>query len=187
MHRGLHLLTSAVLSACLAMLLGCDSERPASTPDANKALPAIDVSVEPVDEAGFDKVISQLRGKVVVVDFWQTTCDTCRYEFPKLVQLHSRHAGDSVATVSMNLDDPKNPDVDQKVRHFLQQHKADFTNLRLASGQNPVEWIQKHLHLTEGLPGQRVYDRHGKLVQTFSGGDDYPDIETLVNRLLKQP
>jgi thiol-disulfide isomerase/thioredoxin len=175
------------LGILLILLAGCNGEVSSGSGGArSQPVNAVDVTIQPVDEAGFDEVIGQFHGKVVVVDFWQTTCDTCRYEFPKLVKLHASRTGQPVVTVSMNLDDPRGKNVEERVRQFLQKHHADFTHLRLAAGQKPNEWIEKRLRLTDGLPGQRVYDRQGKLVRTFTGGDDYPDIEALVDRLLKQ-
>jgi len=161
----------------LFLIAGCNNNVPP---------PAVTVATRPVDMAGFDDAIKQLHGKVVVVDFWQTSCVTCVYEFPELVKLHDRFAGQEVATLSMNLDDPDGKNVEEKVLGFLNAKKADFTNLRLAKGQKPEEWMNKRLKLEDGLPGQCVYDRDGKLVQTFSGGGDYPDISDLVGKILKR-
>ncbi|HZU37508.1 MAG TPA: hypothetical protein VFA18_16425 [Gemmataceae bacterium] len=75
----------------LAGLVGCDSNRPASKLDKGRSQPQATTSsagdtqaaaaqandaaitVKPVTWADYENTIKSLKGKVVVVDFWQTT------------------------------------------------------------------------------------------------------------------
>lgn len=172
------------LALLMAAVIGCENKQTTGSSQRNDR-PAVNVPLAAVTANGFDDAIKRLHGKVVVVDFWRTDCVACIYEFPRLVKLHDDLESKGLATLSMNLDDPDSKNVEARVRGFLEKRKADFTNLRLAAGEKPNDWIQKRLKLSDGLPGQRVFDRDGKLVQTFSGGGDYEDIEALVARLLK--
>lgn len=169
----------------IASVFGCE---PAQTTRSTQSRdqPQVHVPLEAVTAQRFDQAIQRLHGKVVVVDFWRTDCVACIYEFPRLVKLHDELAGQGLATISMNLDDPESKNVETRVRGFLEKRKADFTNLRLTAGEMPNDWIQERLKLSDGLPGQRVYDRNGKLVQTFTGEGNYEDIAMLVEKLLKQ-
>src|SRR5690348_18503280 len=40
-----------------------------------------------IDADGYHRVLDKYRGKPVMVNFWATWCETCRYEFPLVVQL----------------------------------------------------------------------------------------------------
>ena len=68
------------------------------------ALPAIDASgaVSSTEVLHLDALV----GQVVVMDFWATWCQPCRQSLPALERVYRRHAGDGLAMVSINTDDP---------------------------------------------------------------------------------
>src|ERR1022692_5247778 len=43
-----------------------------------------------LNETGFQKLVSDHKGKVVLYDFWATWCDSCRAELPQLVRLEAK-------------------------------------------------------------------------------------------------
>src|SRR5262249_23493926 len=47
------------------------------------------VEVQVADYAGLTRIIKDLKGRIVVVDFWQDTCVPCKKEFPRLVELQN--------------------------------------------------------------------------------------------------
>lgn len=82
-----------------------DTLRPVSAGDL-----APPFSVPEVDAAGrvgpgrLD--LAELRGKVVLIDFWATWCGPCRESLPAIGRIYQRHAAQGLAVVSMNTDDP---------------------------------------------------------------------------------
>ena len=56
---------------------------------------------------GKTRRLSELRGKVVVVNFWATWCGPCQEELPRLAKLADAYAGKPVAFVLISIDDPK--------------------------------------------------------------------------------
>jgi len=48
--------------------------------------------------------LADLRGKVVILDFWASWCEVCRTALPELDALARRHRGDPVAIVAVNID-----------------------------------------------------------------------------------
>ena len=58
-------------------------------------------SGEPVD-------MSQLRGKVVVIDFWATWCGPCIAEMPHMKKLYNAYKDEGVEFIGVSLDAPRN-------------------------------------------------------------------------------
>ena len=65
--------------------------------------PAIDFIV--VDEDGKDVKLSQLKGKVVYLDFWASWCGPCKMQFPHTKKVKEHFAGKDVAFVYVSIDE----------------------------------------------------------------------------------
>jgi thiol-disulfide isomerase/thioredoxin len=143
---------------------------------ADPAPPAVTLKVIRYDE--LTAAVRQLRGKVVVVDFWADFCLPCKREFPRLMELARRHAGQPVAVVSVALDEPaKRPNVEA----FLRKQCATIDNYLL---NEPYPFWQAKLKI-EGPPLVFVFNRKGELARRFADeAVDYDNIGNLVNRLL---
>ena len=57
------------------------------------------------DLAGTTVTSEQLKGKVVVVDFWATWCGPCRQEMPHLNRIHERYHKAGFMLLGINLDE----------------------------------------------------------------------------------
>jgi thiol-disulfide isomerase/thioredoxin len=144
------------------------------------AKPAVDVQI--VNYGRLGQTLRQLRGKVVVVDFWRDDCVPCKREFPHLVELHAKLAKDGLAAVSVNLDDPSDKEVMGRVKKFLEMKQAAFTNLVL--DEKPELWQAKFK--SDAVPFVYVFNRAGEW-QKFEGDAlSYERIGKLVDELLKQ-
>lgn len=118
-----------------------------------------------------ERLIASHRGKVVVVDFWATSCLPCRREFPHLVALQKSH-GDAVACISVSLDysgrKSKPPETyRESVLEFLVEQRATIDNV--LSTDDPDE-LQARLKLPP-IPLVWVYDRQGRFHKAVDNGD----------------
>ena len=135
----------------------------------------IDVKVVKYD--GLVDIVNQYRGKVIVVDFWAHWCDPCKAEFPHLVALHEKFAGQGLVAISVSFDEPKDK---AKVLKFLQEKKATFTNVILDESQDI--WLPKfHIY---GPPAVFVFNREGKWT-LFKYERVYGQVEKLVAEQLR--
>ncbi|HEV2125705.1 MAG TPA: TlpA disulfide reductase family protein [Chloroflexota bacterium] len=74
-----------------------------------------------LDLAGTPVSLSDFRGNTVVMNFWATWCPPCRKEFPRLVQLATRHADQGLVVLAVDLQE--SPEI---VRRFVDDFGASF-------------------------------------------------------------
>ena len=96
--------------------------------------------------------LSELRGKVVLVNFWATWCPPCRKEMPDLEALQNRFTDKEL--VILGVSDEKA----ETVRAFLAQKNYTYTILL-----DPGRSVSKQFEV-DGLPKTFVFDRDGNLV-----------------------
>jgi peroxiredoxin len=103
------------------------------------------------DRTGKTWRLSNLRGHVVIVNFWATWCPPCRKEIPDLENLYRRFAGQGL--VVLGISDEEAPKID----NFLKIHPIAYPVL-LDSDRAVNRSFSIH-----GIPKSFVYDRSGKL------------------------
>jgi peroxiredoxin len=104
------------------------------------------------DLSGKTWTFSELRGKVVLVNFWATWCPPCRKEMPDLETLYGRFAAKGFVVLGISDEEAA------KVEPFIRDRKVSFPVL-LDPGRKVNE-----MFVVEGIPKSFVYDREGKLV-----------------------
>ncbi len=105
-----------------------------------------------MDLQGKAWTLSNLRSKVVLVNFWATWCPPCRKEMPDLETLYNRFKDQGLVILAISDEDAS------KVRPFVAERNVTYPIL-LDPGRKVNELFQ-----IEGIPKSFVYDRHGKLV-----------------------
>jgi thiol-disulfide isomerase/thioredoxin len=109
--------------------------------------------------------LSQLRGNVVVLNFWATWCGPCRMELPQLQNLYNHWSDRNLVILAVNVDEDRT-----RVAPFLKNR-----NLSL-----PVYYAQPQdaAALTfQGIPSTYIVRPDGDLERAFVGYD--PSAETL--------
>lgn len=96
--------------------------------------------------------LRDLKGKVVLVNFWATWCPPCRKEMPDLQALYDRYKDQGFVVVSISDEEAA------KVQPFITERKITYPVL-LDPGRKVNSLFQ-----VEGIPKSFVYDREGKLV-----------------------
>ena len=86
--------------------------RSAKTVDGGSSAPTFEI-----DKLGGGKIaLADLKGKVVMLDFWATWCPPCREEIPSLVKLTKEYESKGLTFVAASRDDP--PDEKVRARRF---------------------------------------------------------------------
>ena len=121
-------------------------------------------------------VTSELRGKVVVVNFWATWCPDCIKEMPKLVDTHRKFAGRDYETIAVAVRQDKPEDV---VR-FNATHALPFRIALDRSGEVAREFGNVRI-----TPTTLVIDKKGKILQRYVGEPNWSELHKLIERELR--
>ncbi len=128
--------------------------------------PAKDFALENLE--GETVRLADLRGKVVVLDFWATWCGPCKRSFPHLQKVYDAHKGkDDVAIYAVNTwERVKGKEREKAVREFLAENNYTFPVL--------LDTDVVDQYGVEGIPTRFVIDRKGNIQFKsigFEGGE----------------
>ena len=118
---------------------------------------------------------SELRGKVVLVNFWATWCASCINETPKLVDTYRRYAprGYETVAVAVRGDHP------EAVRDFARRRALPYIVAVDRSGD-----IAQRFRGARSTPYSVLIDRHGRIVARYVGEPDWARLHAEVEKLL---
>jgi thiol-disulfide isomerase/thioredoxin len=124
---------------------------------ADQILAANDADIEKADFTlkdlkGKKVTLSELRGKIVLVNFWATWCPPCRVEMPGLDAIYTHYQSQGLVILSITDEDA------YKIFSTLGQMNYHAPILFDPGGK-----VHKQFHI-EGIPKSFVYNREGKLV-----------------------
>jgi len=173
----LHMRRSLLLLAIASLSLGAPLARAADAwiaPDARKAAPKISLR----DLDGHKQRLADLKGKVVVVNFWATWCGPCRLEMPAFTKVYAAYHDRGVEIVGA-----ANQARDQRdeVRGFADALKISF----------PI-WLEASLDHMEALgvgpelPATVVVDAEGRVAARIQGVTDESGLRSILDRLLSE-
>jgi peroxiredoxin len=126
-----------------------------------------------VQDADRKVTLHDLRGKVVVLNFWATWCPPCVEEMPSLVRLQS-NLKDRVVVLAVSVDEDE-----RSYRTFLKKNNVDLLTVR-----DPQQ-KSNELYGTFKFPETYIIDRQGVVQRKFIGPVDWtrPDVVEYLNKL----
>lgn len=130
------------------------------------------VALRDATHEDFRALLEQHHGKFVFVDYWATWCGNCMEEFPHTVELAKKYP-DRLVVISVAMElDPTDAGTRQAVLDFLTKQGAAFDNL-LYTADGTTEEAMAGFQIDAGsaLPYFQLYDRDGKLLQSFTYSD----------------
>ena len=107
---------------------------------------------------GLEGSLPDIKGKVVLVDFFASWCGPCKESFPAMQDLHKKYAGKGLIILAINLDKKKS-DMDD----FLKLHPADFAIVRDAANK-----LVSQIKIPT-MPTSFLLNRDGKVVSVHRG------------------
>jgi peroxiredoxin len=119
--------------------------------------------------------LSSLRGQVVMVNFWATSCTTCVKEMPEMVRTYEqyRDRGLDFIAVAMQYDPPS------YVMNFAQTRQLPF---RVAMDADAS--VAKAFGNVQLTPTTFVIDKQGKIIKQYVGEPDFKQLHALLEDAL---
>lgn len=123
--------------------------------------------------------LSDLRGKVVMLDFWATWCPPCQEEMPSLVKLAKEYESQGLVFVAASRDDD---DVKEEVvSQFVNRFLPDLAPYVVYANDEVAKSFK-----VEALPTLYFLDREGKVTDAVRGMMSEPAIRRRIENALKQ-
>jgi cytochrome c biogenesis protein CcmG, thiol:disulfide interchange protein DsbE len=121
--------------------------------------------------------LEELRGQVILVNFWATWCPPCRVEMPGFERVYRERREDGFVIVGLSADRTGA----EGVRRFLEERDITFP-VALDHGA-----IARDFGGVRGLPTSFLIDRQGRIRHVVVGLFAAPGLRTAVDRLLAEP
>jgi thiol-disulfide isomerase/thioredoxin len=128
------------------------------------------------DLEGRPQDLRDLRGSIVVVNFWATWCIPCREEMPIFVKLHERRAGEGVGVIGASADAAGN---EHAVEAFVREQQIHFP---IWIGATTLD--MERLGLGTALPATAIIDRDGTVATRAAGIIDEAGLDRWIGWLL---
>ena len=151
---------------------------------ASCALPASAGQIEPgaplpsMQNKGLEGALPELKGKVVLVDFWASWCGPCKKAMPELNTFHREYGGKGLVVLGVNMDD-KAADKDR----FVAANPVEFPLVRDARHEY-VKTIEP-----KSMPTTLLVDKKGvvRFVHNgFKGEKTSAALKTQIEQLLAE-
>ena len=126
---------------------------------------------------GSQSTVDQMRGRVVLVNFWATSCTTCVREMPQIVATHEKFKARGYQTLAVAMS----YDVPAYVVNFAQTRKLPFDVAIDSTGA-----IAKSFGDVQLTPTSILINKRGQIVKRYVGEPDFAALHQLVEKLLAE-
>ncbi|MGB9640141.1 MAG: peroxiredoxin family protein [Anaerolineales bacterium] len=147
-----------------------------NNPQPEKGFQAPDFSLQSIQGDFFR--LNDLRGKVIILNFWASWCPPCRYEMPTFQKIFNQYRNQNVVLLTINVTAQ---DSMSSLETFINKYNLTFPILLDKDGK------VSRAYQIQSLPSTFIIDTNGIIQDIIYGG---PVSETLlqirINQALKQ-
>ena len=150
----------------LALFAGCPNKEKEG---ATAAAP--DFTLQ--DNSGKQVRLVDLKGRVVLLEFWATWCPPCRAEIPTIERLHTQYGSKGLTILAISVDEGGW----DEVKSFATEHKISYAVLR---GTEDVS----AKYMVRLIPSMFLIDKQGNIMKQYMGGGNVEAVEQEIKALL---
>jgi cytochrome c biogenesis protein CcmG/thiol:disulfide interchange protein DsbE len=118
--------------------------------------------------------LEDLKGKVVVINWWATWCGPCKAEMPMMSTFHRQHKDEGFEIFGVTTEDSVPPYMLKRVSEVLSYPLV----LRFSGNAYPI---------MNGVPTSYVIDRHGVVRYAKAGSFSQQEFDNVILPLLREP
>jgi len=156
-----------VAAAALAIGVGAFVALP------HRSIAAPDVALATLAGEAID--LESLRGHVVLVNFWSTTCVTCMTETQRMIDTYRHFAPRGYQTIAVAVKS----DVPNMVSTVARERALPYTVAHDSKGE-----AAKRFGNVRATPTTFLLDKNGRVVKTYVGAPDWTELHRLIEKAL---
>jgi thiol-disulfide isomerase/thioredoxin len=122
--------------------------------------------------------IADLRGKVVLVDFWTYGCYNCVNTLPHVTRLYHTYKDKGLIVIGVHTPEFPFEKSTNNVQAAIKRHGIEYP---VAQDNEYATWNAYH---NQYWPAQYIVDQNGKIVFAHAGEGQYQEIEQTIQKLL---
>ncbi|NLL91949.1 MAG: TlpA family protein disulfide reductase [Ruminococcaceae bacterium] len=123
---------------------------------------------------GEEFTLSDLRGRVVLINFWASWCFPCVSEMPEIQKLYDEYSRDELEIIAVNVGEKEN-----KVEDFAKNNPDYSFNIVVDE-----EYLISEKYPTAGIPYTVIVSPDGVVVEIFLGSRTYEAFSSAVDKNL---
>jgi cytochrome c biogenesis protein CcmG, thiol:disulfide interchange protein DsbE len=155
--------------ALVALIFGLQLVRQRQTQPASG--PAPDFTITTLQ--GEELTLSQMKGKVVIINFWASWCGPCREEAPALQSIWEKYGDKGVVVLGVAYTD-----TESGAREFVEEFGQTYPN-----GMDLGTKISDKYHI-QGVPETFIVDQDGNVAQFIFANVTEAGLTRIIDRLL---
>jgi thiol-disulfide isomerase/thioredoxin len=126
---------------------------------------------------GSKQTTADMKGKVILVNFWATSCVPCLAEMPKLISTYNKYRaqGYDTVAVAMSYDPPS------YVVNYSETRKLPFKVAIDNTGAVAKAWSD-----VQRTPTAYLVNKRGEIVKQYVGEPDFAALHQLIEKLLAE-
>lgn len=119
---------------------------------------------------------ASLQGKVVMVNFWATSCATCVKEMPQMVDTYNKYKAQGLEFVAVAMQEDR-PDY---VLNFAESRQLPFKVALDVKGEAAKAYGDVKM-----TPTTFVIDKQGRIIKRYVGEPEFPALHQLLEKALQ--
>ena len=135
--------------------------------------PAEDFRLELID--GTDIKLSDLRGKIILIDFWASWCEPCRYEAETLNSAYAKYSDNAVEFIGVNIWDNESA-----AHSFIDEFEVLYINVIDKKGDIAVNYG------VAGVPEKFFIGPDGLVIKKFRGPISADILDNTLSELIEE-